>query len=106
MGLIIALGAVLFAGTAFAQHRHGQDGAAPCAGFLSREIKALSAQEIADLRAGRGIGLPLAAELNSFPGPMHVLEHAAALRLTAEQRRSMEALDSKPNQHSLRRGGL
>ena len=91
MRLTLTICAVLLASTAIAQHRHGQH-AAPYAGFQSREIKALSAQEIADLRAGRGMGLALAAELNSYPGPMHVLEHADALRLTAQQRQTMEAL--------------
>jgi hypothetical protein len=36
----------------------------PYAGMQTRPIKALSDQQIADLRAGRGMGLALAAELN------------------------------------------
>ena len=40
----------------------------PYAGMQSRSIKALSAQQIDDLRAGRGMGLALAAELNGYPG--------------------------------------
>jgi Spy/CpxP family protein refolding chaperone len=51
-----------------------------------RSIKALSHRQIADLRTGRGMGLALAAELNGYPGPVHVLELADALSLTAEQR--------------------
>ncbi len=58
----------------------------PYAGQEKRPIKALSAAEIADLMAGRGMGLAKAAELNGFPGPMHVLEHAAALKLSEPQR--------------------
>ncbi|NKI35277.1 hypothetical protein HFP89_08870 [Wenzhouxiangella sp. XN79A] len=38
------------------------------------------------LREGRGMGLARAAELNGFPGPMHVLQQADALELTDEQR--------------------
>jgi hypothetical protein len=34
-----------------------------------RDIKTLSNQQIADLRAGRGMGLALAAELNGYAGP-------------------------------------
>jgi Spy/CpxP family protein refolding chaperone len=64
----------------------------PYSGFQTREIKALSEQQIADLRAGRGMSLALAAELNRFPGPMHVLEHAAALSLTPEQTATMQRL--------------
>jgi Spy/CpxP family protein refolding chaperone len=52
----------------------------------------LSAQQIADLKAGRGMGLALAAELNGFPGPIHVLELADKLGLTVEQRAAVEAL--------------
>jgi hypothetical protein len=58
----------------------------PYAGMQSRSVKALSDEQTADLRAGRGMGLALAAELNGYPGPSHVLEHADALRLTDEQR--------------------
>jgi Spy/CpxP family protein refolding chaperone len=58
----------------------------PYAGLQERPIKALSGQQIADLKAGRGMGLALAAELNGYPGPMHVLELADRLGLTAEQR--------------------
>lgn len=78
------------------QHRHAPHaaggGAQPYAGMEAREIKALSPQEIADLRSGRGMGLALPAELNRYPGPMHVLEHAEALGLSPEQRRRMRAL--------------
>lgn len=72
--------------------RHGGGGDAPYAGMAGREIKALSPQEVADLRAGRGMGFALPAELNRYPGPMHVLELAGPLRLSPEQRRRMEGL--------------
>jgi Spy/CpxP family protein refolding chaperone len=62
------------------------------AGLQERSIKALSEQQIADLRAGRGMGLALAAELNGYPGPMHVLELADPLGLSAEQRAKMQEL--------------
>lgn len=58
----------------------------PYAGMEQRTVKALSPQQVDDLKAGRGMGLALPAELNGYPGPMHVLEHADALQLTAEQR--------------------
>ena len=67
---------------------HGQ----PYAGLESREIKALSPEEIADLAAGRGMGLALAAELNGYPGPRHVLDLAQELQLTVEQQRETKAL--------------
>jgi hypothetical protein len=78
-----------FASPAAAQHQHGQ---APYAGLQQRPIKALSEQQTADLRAGRGMGLALAAELNGYPGPVHVLELGDQLRLTDAQRGRMQAL--------------
>jgi hypothetical protein len=64
----------------------------PYAGMQTRPIKALSEQQVADLGAGRGMGLALAAELNGYPGPSHVLELADKLELSAEQRASMQGL--------------
>src|SRR3954447_3204262 len=64
----------------------------PYAGLQSRPLKALSEAQIADLRAGRGMTLALAAELNGYPGPLHVVELADALALTPDQRARMQAL--------------
>ena len=64
----------------------------PYAGMESRAIKALPPEQIADLRAGRGMGLALAAELNGWPGPLHALELADPLALTPAQRAGLEAL--------------
>lgn len=54
--------------------------------------KSLTAQQVADLRAGRGMGLARSAELGGYPGPLHVLENAAALGLSATQRTRTQAL--------------
>jgi hypothetical protein len=64
----------------------------PYAGMQTRSIKALSDQQIADLRAGRGMGLALAAELNGYPGPSHLLELADKLGLSDAQRSSARSL--------------
>ena len=77
---------LLPAGVALAQSHQ------PYAGMEQRPVKALSQQQIADLRAGRGMGLALPAELNGYPGPMHVLEHADALGLTPQQQERTRAL--------------
>ena len=78
---------VLAASAASAQHHgHGPGHApSPYAGETSRAIKALSAEEERAWIEGQGMGLARAAELNGYPGPMHVLELAAPLRLTAQQ---------------------
>src|SRR4051812_25428459 len=84
----LALTTLAFAASltvASAQHQ-------PYAGLETRPIKALSEQQIADLKAGRGMGLALAAELNGYPGPMHVLELGERLGLTADQRARVQAL--------------
>jgi hypothetical protein len=64
----------------------------PYAGMQARAIKALSAEQIADLKAGRGMSLALAAELNGYPGPRHVLELAEQLGLTDQQRADVQRL--------------
>ena len=50
-----------------------------------REIKALSADETKQYLSGAGMGHARAAELNGFPGPMHVLELADKLQLSSSQ---------------------
>lgn len=62
----------------------------PCAGLEDRSIRALPPDRIDDLLAGRGAGYALAAELNHYPGPTHVLEFADALELTSTQRTATE----------------
>jgi Spy/CpxP family protein refolding chaperone len=64
----------------------------PYAGMQTRPIKALSAQQIDDLRAGRGMGLALAAELNGYPGPAHVLELSDKLALLPSQKEQVQKL--------------
>jgi len=93
MNRSIVLSLVILIGVAAAsQAQNHAPAASPYAGFEQRTIKALSAQQIADLRAGRGMGLALAAELNGYPGPSHVLELARELELTDAQRTHIEAL--------------
>jgi hypothetical protein len=64
----------------------------PYAGMQTQPIKALSEQQMADLSAGRGMGLALAAELNGYPGPVHVLELADKLDLSPDQRTGIQRL--------------
>jgi hypothetical protein len=64
----------------------------PYAGLEARPIKALSEQQIADLKAGRGMGLALAAELNGYPGPIHLLELSDKVGLSDQQRAQITSL--------------
>src|SRR5258708_7085156 len=86
--LPVVIAFVVAAGASLA---HSQQ---PYAGLEGRSIKALSEQQIADLQAGRGMGLALAAELNGYPGPMHVLEFADSLGLSDQQRAKMQELST------------
>src|SRR5262245_63604755 len=74
---IVVAAIVLLNGSAMSQQ--------PYAGLQERTIKTLSDQQIADLNAGRGMGLALAAELNGYPGPIHAIELAEQLHLSPEQ---------------------
>lgn len=68
--------------TGYAEHQH-------------REIKALSPEETAALLEGEGAGMALAAELNGYAGPRHVVELADELELTASQwQRTQRIFDS------------
>jgi hypothetical protein len=64
----------------------------PYAGLQTRLIKALSDQQISELRAGQGMGLALAAELNGYPGPSHLLELADKIGLSDAQRNGVRSM--------------
>ena len=64
----------------------------PYAGQQNRMIKALSEQDIAGLLKGEGMGMAKAAELNGYPGPVHVLTLAQELELTPVQRQQVRAI--------------
>ena len=84
--LVICIALVVASIVCVAQSR------SPYAGLEARTIKALSDQQIADLRAGLGMSLALAAELNGYPGPRHALELAKELGLSDAQRTKIEEL--------------
>ena len=96
----LALILVAMPAAADTTHQHS-----PYAGEEARDIKALSPEEIADLNAGRGMGLALAAELNGYPGPRHVLDLAQELNLTAEQQRRTSELFDAMRQETSALGG-
>lgn len=75
------------------EHAHGQaHGHSPYVDMTRRDIKALSGEQIAGLRAGHGKSLALPAEMNGYPGPSHVLELAEPLQLSEEQLTRTRAL--------------
>lgn len=69
----------------------GQDPSGHATG-QSDSVKTLTAAEVEGLLTGSGMGLARAAEVNSYPGPLHVLELVDSLALSADQRGATEAL--------------
>lgn len=66
---------------AAAQHEHS-----PYASMERSGIASLSQEEFDQLQTGAGMALARAAELNHYPGPLHVIELADSLGLTEDQR--------------------
>ena len=91
------------AGSAFAQTGH-EPPASGYAGWQGREIKALSSEQVADLREGRGMGASLPAELNGVPGPLHVLQMAQRLDLRPEQQAALDRISAEMKASAQRLG--
>lgn len=74
------------------------------AGQEQRDIKSLSAEDIAELEAGAGWGLAKAAELNGVPGPRHLLEMRDDISLSDGQVAAIEQLYSEMNASAVELG--
>lgn len=88
----------LMAGTAPAQD------ASPYSGMETREIKALSENDIAELERGGGWGLALPAELNGVPGPAHLLELADDIPLREDQIERIERIYASMREEAIAEG--
>lgn len=88
----------LFIAFLFAASAHAQHGS--YSGQENRDIKALSDEEVKQYLSGAGMGYAKAAELNQYPGPMHVLELAERLGLSAQQRSATKALMDAHKAHA------
>ena len=76
----------------------------PYVGQESRTIKALSKSEIDGYLNGKGMGFAKAAELNHYPGPLHVLEVKDGLNLTKDQLKRTQALYQSMKKQAIRLG--
>jgi len=83
--VLILAGSLGMASTALAQP-------SPYVDRTSHGIKALTPEQIAGYRAGEGMGQALAAELNGYPGPRHVLELGDSLGLSTERRAAIQTI--------------
>ena len=81
--LLVAFVCSTFAASAIAQGYSGME---------KRSVKSLSASDIKQLESGKGWGFALPAELNSYPGPAHILELKSQLSLTRQQAGGIERL--------------
>jgi Spy/CpxP family protein refolding chaperone len=73
----------------------------PWAGEQTREIKSLTARELTGIPKGHGVGMALPAELNSYPGPRHVLDLSEELNLTPEQNEQIEFFYTEMSQQAV-----
>jgi hypothetical protein len=74
------------------------------AGLEKRLIKSISDEDLNTLRkGGSGIfgGLGLSAELNNFPGPMHVLRFEKELKLSDEQRKNIQQIADEKQREAI-----
>lgn len=76
----------------------------PYKGFEARNISSLSASDIEALENGTGWGLALPAELNGYPGPAHVLEHAGDLGLSEQQTAKVQAIYDAMKAEAMEKG--
>lgn len=76
----------------------------PYAGQELREMKSLSADDLAELESGGGWGLAKAAELNGIPGPSHVLKMKADLALSVDQETSTQRIFEKMREDAVSEG--
>lgn len=100
MGLACGL---ICAAPAWAQHEH-EHGRSPYADQAMSEVRSLTVQELEELRNGEGMGMARPAELNSYPGPKHVLELADDLDLSPEQRARIEEIRAAMLSQAVRLG--
>lgn len=98
---------ILLAMPALAVETHQGSGNAhqPYAALNDRAVKALSAEETDALLTGKGFSQALAAELNGYPGPRHVLDLQADLSLSPPQLDAIQAFFDEMERQARALGG-
>lgn len=72
--------------------QHGKGSHSQYIGQHAREVASFSDEEVRGHLDGRGLGYARPAELNGYPGPMHVLELKQELALSQDQVTATTAL--------------
>ena len=101
MLLVLSLAAARMFGAQSEQHQHPP--AAP-RGSAEAGHHACLDEERAALERGEGLGMALVADRNGYPGPKHVLDLKAELKLTPEQQAAIEELFARMKRRVLARG--
>lgn len=105
---VVLLGVGAFSGTSFmstdtnhlpitkqTESRKEEHDTSPYAGQQQRSIKYLAQEDVSALKQGKGKalgGLAKPAELNSYPGPRHVLDLSGKLELSTTQKQKVQSL--------------
>jgi len=74
------------------------------AGLERRIIKSISDEDLKALKKGEGGifgGLGLSAELNNFPGPVYVLRFEKELKLSDEQRKTIQQIADEKQREAM-----
>lgn len=99
---ILLLAAVVGAGASSVMPAAAQQ--SPYIDRPASSIKALTPDEVAGYLAGSGMGFALAAELNGYPGPRHVLDLADSLGIDTQRRAAIQTIFDDMNAEARRLG--
>ena len=100
--MLVRIAVILAGSLAVASGSQAQP--SPYADRTSLAIKALTPEQIAGYRAAEGMGQALAAELNGYPGPRHVLELADSLGLSTDRRAAIQTIRDRMSAEAVRLG--
>lgn len=85
------------------EHKHDHQGHSPYAGQQKRQLKAFPSKMIKQLKEGSGMpfyGMAKPAELNSYPGPKHILQGKKQLGLSAKQQDQIQQIYDSMDQRA------
>ncbi len=85
-------------------HQHDISSAASQSGAAEAAHHAFLEQERAAIERGEGFGMAMVADRNGYPGPKHILELKAQLKLTAQQQSAIEGLFMQMHEQALSQG--
>ncbi len=102
--VILLLGLVLVLSPSIVLSENGHKHRSKYSGQEKRAIKSLSESDIDQLKNGKGWGQAKAAELNGWPGPIHLLEMKNEISLTDEQVEKIDAIYQKMKKSAIALG--